>query len=225
MKTFSLILFLALVVSACSAPAAAPTATQPPAAPTKAPALPAPTNTSQPAAPTAVPQPTAAPTLAATTAPKATDAQVKISSPEFQEGQPIPKKFSCDGANTSPALAWSGIPAGAKSLALIMDDPDAPGRTYVHWVAYNLPVSLAGLPESVPAGAALSGGGSQGPGSSNKAGYVGPCPPSGTHRYFFKLYALDLEPKLAAGLDKAALEKQMDGHILGQAQLMGTYQR
>lgn len=225
MKLFSLLIILSLLLSGCAAATVSPTSTQPPA-PTKAPTLPIPT----PAAPVPTSAPTQAPaTVQPTVAPSATvkptEAQMKITSPEFLESQPIPKKFSCDGTNSSPALAWSGIPAAAKSLALIMDDPDAPGRTYVHWVVYNLPVSQTGFPEAIPAGATLSGGGTQGPGTSGKTGYAGPCPPSGTHRYFFKLYALDLEPKLAAGLDKAALEKQMESHILAQTQLMGTYQR
>lgn len=181
------------------------------------------------AAPTQTPAPnpgivTAVP--ASTLPPAPTESQMKITTPAFTDGQPVPARYTCTGENISPALVFEGLPAGAKSLALIVDDPDAPGGTWVHWVLYNLPPGLAGLPEKLASGATLSGTGSQGPTSFGRPGYGGPCPPPGKpHRYFFKLYALDLEPSMPVGLDKTALLKQMDGHILAQAQLMGTFQR
>lgn len=151
---------------------------------------------------------------------------MKLSTAAFENGAAIPSRYTCSGDNISPALVIEGIPANTKSLALIMDDPDAPGGTWVHWVLYNIPPGLAGLTEKVPADAGVSGIGSQGPTSFGRPGYGGPCPPAGkAHRYFFKLYALDLEPALKVGLDKPALLKQIDGHILAQAQLMGTFQR
>ena len=151
---------------------------------------------------------------------------LSLSISAFQYGQPIPQKYTCQGENISPALAWSGMPTGAKSLALVLEDPDAPGQTFIHWVIYNLLPSLTGLPEKVAAGQEVNGIGTQGPGSSATSGYTGPCPPSGSaHHYFFNLYALDLEPSLAAGLNAADLQGRMTGHILGQAQWVGTYQR
>jgi Raf kinase inhibitor-like YbhB/YbcL family protein len=142
-----------------------------------------------------------------------------LTSPAFNAGEPIPTKFSCDGEDISPELDWFGIPEGTVSLALIMDDPDAPVGTWVHWVLYNLPMDLSGLREG------MTGVGLDGTNSWNQAGYGGPCPPSGTHRYFFKLYALDIYLDLDPGADKGALEAAMEGHILGQAELMGTYNR
>ena len=149
-----------------------------------------------------------------------------ISSPSFKDGQPIPVKFSCLGENVSPALAWSGVPAGAKSLALITEDPDAPSGTFIHWVIYNMPATLTGLPEKVTPTPVVNGIGTQGSTSFGRTSYGGPCPPAGKpHRYFFKLFALDLDPQLPAGLNSAALQKLMQGHILAQAQWMGTFQR
>ncbi len=148
-----------------------------------------------------------------------------VSSPAFSNGQPVPAQFTCDGANTSPALNWSGVPSTARSLALIADDPDAPMGTYIHWVVYNLPPDLTGLPEGMPAGA-LSNGGTQGTNSARTNGYFGPCPPSGKpHRYFFKLYALDMEPSLPTGLTADKLTSAMVGHVLAAGEVMGTYQR
>ena len=151
---------------------------------------------------------------------------LSISSPAFKDGDAIPRKFSCDDENISPALIWSGIPGGARSLALIADDPDAPIGTFTHWVIYNLPPGLTGLPEGVAKTAQVTGGGTQGRNSASQTGYFGPCPPPGkAHRYFFKLYALDLEPTLAPGLSAAKLQQAMQGHILAQGQWMGKYQR
>lgn len=151
--------------------------------------------------------------------------KLTVSSPAFSNGQPVPLKFTCDGANTSPALNWSGVPSTARSLALIADDPDAPMGTFTHWVVYNLSADLTGLPEGVPAGA-LSNGGIQGPNSGRTNAYYGPCPPAGKpHRYYFKLYALDMEPSLPSGLTADKLMPNMVGHVLAAGEVMGTYQR
>lgn len=143
---------------------------------------------------------------------------IQVSSPAFTEGDTIPKKFSCDGTNVSPQLDWINLPAGTRSLALIVDDPDAPIGTYVHWVLFDLPADLKGLPEGV------KGMGTRGKNSSNKLDFVGPCPPKGSnHRYYFKLYALDNKLSLKEGSTKADVEKAITGHILGQGQLMGKF--
>ena len=150
---------------------------------------------------------------------------MKLTSTAFKEGEPIPRAYTCDGPNVSPALEWSGVPKSAKTLTIICDDPDAPSGTWVHWVLYNLPAENIGLVENTPATESLRAGGFQGKNDFEKIGYGGPCPPSGTHHYFFKTYALDVELPLKAGATKAELEKAMEGHIVGQAQLMGTYRR
>jgi len=150
---------------------------------------------------------------------------MKLTSTAFKEGEAIPRAYTCDGPNVSPALEWSGVPKSAKTLTIICDDPDAPSGTWVHWVLYNLPAENIGLVENTPATESLRAGGFQGKNDFEKIGYGGPCPPSGTHRYFFKTYALDVELPLKAGATKAELEKAMEGHIVGQAQLMGTYRR
>jgi Raf kinase inhibitor-like YbhB/YbcL family protein len=143
-----------------------------------------------------------------------------ISSSAFSEGQEIPVEYTCDGENSSVPLAWSGIPEGAQSLALITDDPDAPGRVYVHWVLYDLPADLSGLEEGV------GEIGTPGENSSGNLSYNGPCPPAGpAHRYFFKLYALDMALNLQPGASKEQVQEAMQGHILAEGQLMGTYQR
>ncbi len=151
---------------------------------------------------------------------------MKISSPAFSDGANIPAKFTCQGENVSPQLDWSGVPAGTRSLALVVSDPDAPGGTFIHWVLYNLPPQTAGLPESVPASERLSGGAAQGRNDFGRIGYGGPCPPPGKpHRYIFTLYALDIDPDLPAGLNAARLNQLMRGHILEQASLTGVYRR
>lgn len=152
-------------------------------------------------------------------------ATIRVSSPAFQDGGPIPQKYACDGDNISPPLSWQAVPEGTKSLALIVDDPDAPGGNFVHWVVYDLPADLDGLPEDLPRDKAFPVGGEQGINSTDEIGYMGPCPPSGTHRYFFKLYALDERTNLPAGETKARLLDAMEGHTLGQGQLMGRYKR
>ncbi len=151
---------------------------------------------------------------------------LKITSAAFQEGARIPVEFTCDGPDRSPALAWSGAPAGTKSFALVCDDPDAPVGTWVHWVLYDLPGTAAGLPEGVPKDRELRGGGRQGTNDFRRIGYGGPCPPPGKpHRYFFKLYALDTTLGLAAGATKQQLLDAAKGHVLAEAQLMGTFGR
>lgn len=151
--------------------------------------------------------------------------EIKLTSSAFKEGEAIPRQYTCDGVNISPPLEWSGAPKTAKTVAIIADDPDAPAGTWVHWVLYNLPAENIGLVENVPATETMKAGGLQGKNDFGKIGYGGPCPPSGTHRYFFKIYALDAELPLKAGATKADLEKAMQGHTLAQGQLMGTYSR
>ncbi|NLF77063.1 MAG: YbhB/YbcL family Raf kinase inhibitor-like protein [Chloroflexi bacterium] len=145
---------------------------------------------------------------------------LQITSPAFSEGGSIPAKFTCTGENVSPALAWTGAPDGVRSCALIMDDPDAPRGTWVHWVVFNLPGDRSDLPEAVGQAAGVQGTNSWG-----RTGYGGPCPPSGTHRYFFKLYVLDTALNLKAGASKEDVLRAMEGHILAQGQLMGTYHK
>lgn len=157
--------------------------------------------------------------------PKEDKMEIKLTSAAFKEGQPIPRAYTCDGVNVSPPLEWSGVPANAKTLAIVCDDPDAPAGTWVHWVLYNLPASNIGLVENVPTTENLKAGGFQSTNDFEKIGYGGPCPPGGTHRYFFKLYALDGELSLPAGATKAETLKAMEGHIVAQTQLMGTYSR
>lgn len=148
-----------------------------------------------------------------------------IQSDVFGSGGPIPGRFTCDGEDVSPPLTWGGVPEGAASLALIMDDPDAPAGIWIHWVLYDIPAGLNGLPEGVPADELLSDGRASGLNSWQRNGYGGPCPPSGTHRYFFRLYALDKMLGLPAGTTKDGLLDAMQGHILGQTEVMGTYAR
>lgn len=150
---------------------------------------------------------------------------LELSSAAFAEGQPIPARYTCTGDDISPPLVWRGAPAGTQSFALIMDDPDAPRGTWVHWVVYNLPASVTALPEAIRADGDLPGGAVHGRNSWGRNDYGGPCPPSGTHRYFFKLYALDTTLNLAPGASKEALLQAMQGHILAQGQLMGTYKK
>jgi Raf kinase inhibitor-like YbhB/YbcL family protein len=148
-----------------------------------------------------------------------------LTSSNFEHEKAIPAKHTCEGADVSPALAWSGAPPGTKSLALIVDDPDAPDpkapkMTWVHWVLYNIPPTVAALSEGTKA---LPPGTREGRNDWKTTGYRGPCPPIGRHRYFHKLYALDtLLPELGEP-DKAALEREMKGHVLAEATLMGTY--
>ena len=150
---------------------------------------------------------------------------IQLTSEAFSDGTMIPKRFTCDGEDLSPPLSWSGIPTETASLALICDDPDAPVGTWDHWVLFNIPASETGLPENVPAKATLDDGSVHGDNSWGRLGYGGPCPPGGTHRYFFKLCALDIALDLKTGATKSQLVKAMEGHILDQGQLMGQYKR
>jgi Raf kinase inhibitor-like YbhB/YbcL family protein len=151
---------------------------------------------------------------------------LRLTSRSFAHEAAIPAKHTCEGADLSPALAWSGVPAGTRSLALIVDDPDAPDpraprMTWVHWVLYDIPASVASLPEGVDAGAI---GAREGLNDWRAVGYRGPCPPVGRHRYFFRLHALDVSPLPdLARADRATLERAMHGHVLAQATLIGTY--
>ena len=152
-----------------------------------------------------------------------------ISSPAFDDGHAIPARYTCQGEDISPALQWAGVPAQTRSLVLIVDDPDAPDprapkMTWVHWVLYNLPPDSTTLPEGVAA-ANLPEGTEDGLNDWKRTGYGGPCPPIGRHRYFFKLYALDTVLKGLRRPTKAQVEGAMQGHIIGQAQLVGTYQK
>lgn len=151
--------------------------------------------------------------------------EIKLTSPVFKEGEFIPKKYTCDGENVSPPLGWSGIPATTKSIALICDDPDAPMGTWVHWVIFNIPASVKRLNENIKIAKVLEDGTVQGNNDSRKIGYAGPCPPGGTHRYFFKIYALDKRIEHTPGATKKELIKEMEGHILAEGKLMGKYSR
>ncbi len=151
---------------------------------------------------------------------------IQVTSSAFEPGGAIPKKFTCDGPDVSPALNWTDPPAGTQSFALIADDPDAPVGTWVHWVLYDLPSVTRSLAENVPKQEQLPNGARQGRNDFGRIGYGGPCPPPGKpHRYFFKLYALDAKMNLKAGATKAEIEKAMRGHILAQGELMGRYGR
>ena len=155
---------------------------------------------------------------------------MELTSKAFKAKAGIPKRHSCEGEDLSPALSWTGLPAKTQSLALIMDDPDAPPGTWVHWVLYDLPSDLGGLDEGIAKRESLPNGAKQGlcwgVDEFDRVGYYGPCPPPGKpHRYFFKLYALDKKLGLPARATKAALIEAMQGHIAGQAELVGLYQR
>lgn len=150
---------------------------------------------------------------------------MKIESAAFANNSTIPSQYTCDGSNISPPLSWGEPPAGTKSLVLICDDPDAPGGTFVHWVLYDLPPTTRQLPEGIPPRAQLQGGGIQGKNDFGRIGYGGPCPPDGTHRYFFKLYALDKTLGIPPGATKAAVESAIAGRILTKAEIVGRYSR
>jgi Raf kinase inhibitor-like YbhB/YbcL family protein len=153
-----------------------------------------------------------------------TMATLEVTSPSFAHEAAIPMEFTCDGADVSPAMSWTAGPEGTQSYALIMDDPDAPrAEPWVHWVMWNIP--QPGLVDAIPAQETLEDGTRQGMNTWPKCGYGGPCPPSGTHRYYFKIYALDTTLDLPSSTDKKTLLKAMDGHILAEGVLMGTYKR
>ena len=152
-----------------------------------------------------------------------------ITSEAFAAGEAIPRKYTGEGENVSPPLRWSGAPAETKEFVLICDDPDAPGRTWVHWVIYKIPAGFDSLEQGVEASPRPSrpAGALQGTNDSGKVGYGGPMPPAGhgPHRYYFKLYALDAERNLQPGLDKSAVLEAIEGHVLARGELMGTYER
>ena len=148
-----------------------------------------------------------------------------ITSTAFSEGEMIPTRYTCDGPDVSPDLSWRGVPDAAASLALICDDPDAPMGTWVHWVLFNIPSGAGRLPAEISSDAILENGARHGTNDFRKLGYGGPCPPGGTHRYYFKLYVLDTELNLDSGATKDQLLEAMQGHILAEAQLMGIYKR
>lgn len=154
---------------------------------------------------------------------------LNLTSGSFSQGGEIPREHTCQGRDRSPALAWSGAPARTRTFALIVDDPDAPDpkaprMTYVHWVLYDLPAATQGLAEGI-ASAGLPRGTQEGLNDWKRQGYGGPCPPIGRHRYFFKLYALDVELGARGALTKPQLLQAMEGHVLAQAELMGTYEK
>jgi Raf kinase inhibitor-like YbhB/YbcL family protein len=150
----------------------------------------------------------------------------KLTSAAFEAGGEIPRQFTCEGSDISPALTWTDPPAGTKSFALIVDDPDAPARTWVHWVLYDLPPTMRELPEGQAKDPELPSGARHGRNDFRRLGYGGPCPPPGpAHRYFFKLYALDAKMGLEPGATKADLENAMKGHILAETQIMGRFGR
>jgi hypothetical protein len=157
---------------------------------------------------------------------KPTATKFELTTASFIPGGNIPRQFTCEGEDISPALAWTEPPSGTQSFALIMDDPDAPMGTFVHWVLYNLPATARRIPDRVPRKDDLAGGGMQGRNDFPVTGYGGPCPPPGKpHRYFFKLYALDSKLNLQAGVRKRDVEQAMKGHVLAESQLMGRYAR
>jgi hypothetical protein len=159
-------------------------------------------------------------------APPQTHRRMNLSSSAFKDAQPIPSQYTCDGQNISPPLAWSGTPGNAESLALIMDDPDAPSGVWTHWVVFNLPADASDLPEAAAKAEPIAGNAKQGLNDFKRPGYGGPCPPTGKqHRYFFKIYALDTTLGLPSGASRKAVEAAMTKHILAEGQLMGTYQR
>lgn len=178
--------------------------------------------------PTLPPAPTTPPTLAPTE-PLPTPTEVplpfELISTAFQQGEPIPPKYSCKGEDISPSLAWGDPPEGTQSFALIVDDPDAPGGTWIHWIVFNIPAEVRELPEDMPAGMRFDDVASSfGANSWGRAEYGGPCPPSGTHRYFFKLYAMDTVLALEPGARSKVLEAVKE-HSLAQAELMGTFSK
>jgi len=150
---------------------------------------------------------------------------LELTSTAFSEGQPIPARYTCTGEDISPPLAWRGAPPGTQSFALIMDDPDAPGRTWVHWVVFNLPADAAALPAAIRSDDDLPGAAAHGQNSWRRSDYGGPCPPSGTHRYFFKLYALDTTLDLTPGATRQQVLDALSGHVLAEGQAMGTYKK
>jgi Raf kinase inhibitor-like YbhB/YbcL family protein len=151
---------------------------------------------------------------------------ISLRSPAFEDGKPIPNRYTCEAEDVSPPLTWSGLPAGTMTIALICDDPDAPMGTWVHWVLYGVPATQDSLEENLATKPELPNKARQGVNDFRSTGYGGPCPPPGkTHRYFFKIYALNADLVLKPGANKKQLLDAMKGHIIGEGQLMGTYKR
>ncbi len=150
---------------------------------------------------------------------------IDVASSAFEEGGVMPARYTCDGLDVSPPLSWSSLPDGTQSFALIADDPDVPSGTFVHWVLYNVPPDRRRLPEDVPNRETLPSGAAQGVNGAGSVGYMGPCPPGGTHRYVFKVYALDTRLNLGAGATKGDLLDAMEGHVLTQGRQTATYRR
>ena len=152
--------------------------------------------------------------------------KITVQSPAFFQGQGIPAKYTCKGSNVSPAISWKGIPKNAKYITLICDDPDAPSGDWVHWVVYNIPAKVSGLEEAVQAKAMLENGASQGINDFGRTGYGGPCPPSGEHRYYFRVYALEGALELAPeNATKSSVLEAADGLTIGYGELMGTFRK
>ncbi len=155
-----------------------------------------------------------------------TESALAVKSDAFAADAAIPVRYTCSGANHSPALTWSGAPGTTGSFALVVEDPDAPSGTFIHWVAYNIPPGLTGLRENVPRTETLADGGAQGVNDLGQIGYYGPCPPSGrVHHYHFRLFALDSTLSLGAGADASAVRSAMNGHVLASGELVATYGR
>lgn len=150
---------------------------------------------------------------------------LKLTSSAYQNEEKIPSRYTCDGDNISPPLQWSNVPQGIKSFALIFEDPDAPAKTWVHWLLYNIPADQRKLEEHIPSTDILANGAVHGINDFKKKDYRGPCPPGDTHRYFMKLYALDNELDLGPGATKTELLGAIEGHIMEEAELMGEYTR
>jgi Raf kinase inhibitor-like YbhB/YbcL family protein len=150
---------------------------------------------------------------------------MRVFSPVFSDGDDIAAKYTCDGENVSPPLEWEDIPHGTTSFSIVVDDPDAPSGVFVHWLLFNVPASENGLTEGVGVEGPTSGGGIQGKNGFGKIAYGGPCPPSGTHRYYFHLYAVDTNLDLPPGASRRDWDRAAQGHVLSEAQLMGRYAR
>ncbi len=164
-------------------------------------------------------------TAAQAGAQKSAETKLQLTSSSFEPDSALPAKYTCDGADVSPALAWNEPPAGTQSFGLVVDDPDVPTKTVIHWLIYDLPAATRALPEGVPTKAKLPDGSRQGKNDHGKIGYSGPCPPSGAaHHYFFKLYALDYQTGLKPKATDAYVEKAIKGHILAQAELIARFQ-
>lgn len=225
-----------MTLAGCGA-SSGPTATEVPAQEVAPPATEVPivaeaATATEPPAATETPEATQTPAATETPADTAepADTAMRLTSSAFEDGGLIPPLYTCDDQDTSPPLAWDGPPAETRSFALITDDPDAPGGTWVHWVMYNIPPDAralaAGVPAGTPADEALPDGTQQGLNSWPRTGYGGPCPPSGTHRYIFSLYSLDTTLDLEPGAtDKAALLEALEGHVLAEITLTGLYER